>query len=68
MTSRLYTYRATDPEGVSTITWSVGGTDGRFFTIDQVGQFSFSDTNPPNFEQPGDSGGDNVYNGDPGDG
>ena len=59
-TSRLYTYRATDPE-LSTITWSVGGTDGRFFTIDDQGQFSFSENTPPNFEQPGDSGGDNVY-------
>ena len=59
-TSRLYTYRATDPE-LSTITWSVGGTDRRFFTIDEQGQFSFSENTPPNFEQPGDSGGDNVY-------
>ena len=60
-TTRLYTYRATDPEG-STITWSVGSTDGRFFTIDERGQFSFSETNPPDYEIPGDSGGDNVYN------
>ena len=60
-TSRLYTYRATDPEGRS-ITWSVVGTDGRFFTIDERGQFSFSETSPPNFEIPGDAGGDNVYN------
>ena len=59
-TSRLYTYRATDPEG-STVTWSVGGTDGRLFTIDQQGQFSFRDDSPPNFERPGDSGGNNVY-------
>ena len=60
-TSRLYTYRATDPEG-SSITWSVGGTDSRFFAIDERGQFSFSETSPPDFEFPGDSGGDNVYN------
>ena len=60
-TSRLYTYRATDPEG-SSITWSVGGTDDGFFTIDERGQFSFSETSPPDFEFPGDSGGDNVYN------
>ena len=59
-TSRLYTYRATDPER-STVTWLVGGTDGRFFTIDERGQFSFSESSPPDFEQPGDSGGDNVY-------
>ena len=60
-TSRLYTYRATDPEG-SSITWSVGGADGRFFTIDERGQFSFSENSPPDFEIPGDSGGDNIYN------
>ena len=59
-TSRLYTYRATDPER-STITWSVGGVDRNLFTIDEQGQFSFSETSPPNFEQPADSGGDNVY-------
>ena len=58
--SRLYTYNATDPEG-ATISWSVGGTDGRFFTINERGQFSFKETNPPNFELPSDSGGDNVY-------
>ena len=55
LTNRLYTYRATDPEG-SDVTWSVGGTDGRFFTIDERGQFSFREENPPDFEQPGDSG------------
>ena len=59
-TSRLYTYRATDPER-RTITWSVGGVDRNHFTIDDQGQFSFSDTSPPNFEQPSDSGGDNIY-------
>ncbi len=59
-TSRLYTYRASDPEG-GTITWTVGGVDGRFFAIDDRGQFAFSENTPPNFEQPGDTGGDNVY-------
>ena len=59
-TSRLYTYRATDPER-RTLTWSVVGADRNLFTIDEQGQFSFSETGPPNFEQPGDSGGDNIY-------
>ena len=59
-TSRLYTYRATDPER-STVNWSVVGTDARFFSIDEQGQFSFREDGPPNFERPSDSGGDNVY-------
>ena len=59
-TSRLYTYRATNPER-STVSWSVGGTDGRLFTIDERGQFSFREDSPPDFELPGDSGGNNVY-------
>ena len=60
LTNRLYTYRATDPEG-SDVTWSVGGTDNRYFTIDERGQFSFREEDPPDFDQPGDSGRDNVY-------
>ena len=52
-TSRLYTYRATDPEGANTVTWSVAGVDRDFFTIDERGQFSFSETSPPDYEQPG---------------
>ena len=60
-TSRLYTYSATDPEG-SAVTWSVGGTDGRLFTIDERGQFSFREDSPPDFDSPGDVGEDNLYN------
>ncbi len=59
-TTRLYTYSATDPEG-GTIAWSVAGTDGRFFTIDERGQFSFDENQPPDFDAPGDSGGNNLY-------
>ena len=59
-TTRLYSYRATDPEG-SAITWSVGGAAERFFTINERGEFSFNETSPPDYEQPGDSGRDNVY-------
>ena len=62
VTSRLYTYRATDPEGADTVTWSVGGVDARFFDIDERGQFSFKEESSPDYEQPADSGGDNVYN------
>ena len=62
VTSRLYTYRATDPEGADTVTWSVEGVDARFFTITERGEFSFREDSPPDFEQPADSGRDNVYN------
>ena len=58
--ARLYTYRATDPEG-GTVTWSVGGVDESHFAIDARGEFAFRATSPPNFEQPGDVDGDNVY-------
>ena len=61
LTSRLYTYRATDPER-GAITWSVVSTDRRFFTIDERGQFSFDEGSPPDYERPADSGRDNVYN------
>ncbi len=61
VTSRLYTYRATDPEGADTVTWSVGGDDKDFFTIDERGQFSFKEDSPPDYEEPEDSGRDNVY-------
>ena len=61
-TSRLYTYRATDPEGTDTVAWSVGGVDARFFTITERGEFSFKEDSPPNYEQPGDSDRNNVYN------
>ena len=59
--STLYTFRATDPEG-GTVTWTAAGTDGRFFTIDERGRFSFRETGPPDFDAPGDQGRDNVYN------
>ena len=62
VTSRLYTYRATDPEGADTVTWSVEGVDARFFDIDEGGQFSFKEDSPPDFEDPADSDQDNVYN------
>ena len=59
VTSRLYTYRATDPER-GAITWSVGGEDKDFFIIDDKGALSFA--NPPDYEEPEDVGRDNVYN------
>ncbi|MDO6718224.1 Ig-like domain-containing protein [Psychrosphaera sp. 1_MG-2023] len=55
----LFTATATDEEG-DTITFSLSGTDAALFTIDSnAGTVSF--TNEPNYEAPGDSNGDNVY-------
>ena len=62
VTSRLYTYRATDPEGADTVTWSVAGPDGELFAIDESGQFSFKADSAPDYERPADSNRDNVYN------
>ena len=59
--SRLYSFSATDPEG-SAVTWSVGGPDGSHFTIDERGQFSFGENDPPDFDTPADQDSDNIYN------
>ncbi len=57
----LETYRASDPEGVtSTFTWSLGGTDRGDFEISDTSVLTFK--NVPNYERPADSGGNNVYN------
>ena len=54
--SRLYTYRATDPER-GTIAWSLAGDHASFFTIDeQRGELYFSETTPPDYETPQGSG------------
>ena len=59
-TTVLQTYSATDPEGVyDSFTWSVGGTDSDEFEISESGELTFKET--PDFEIPGDSDGDNVY-------
>ena len=58
----LATYNATDPEDPSAIItrWSLSGTDGGDFTIDEQGELRFR--NGPDYERPADSGKDNVYN------
>ena len=57
VTTRLYTYRATDADRNDAIMWSVGGTDGRLFAISERGELTFSTL--PDFESPGDFGGSN---------
>ena len=59
--SRLYTYSAADPEK-GEIAWLLGGADRSHFTINERGQFSFNENTPPDFDAPGDVGGDNLYN------
>ena len=58
----LATFSASDPENKPglTYTWSPGGGDRGSFTITEAGVLSFS--NIPDYERPGDSGGNNVYN------
>ena len=57
----LATFTATDPEGVTTLTytWSVAGTDRLDFAITTAGALSFVAI--PDYERPADSGGDNIY-------
>ena len=54
----IASYEAYDEEGG--VTWSLTGTDSGDFRIDSGGSITFRET--PNFEDPKDSGGDNVYN------
>ena len=63
-TSTIYTYSATDADLNDTIAWSTGGTDGRHFVIteDRYGRGLLAFAVPPDFENPADSGRDNVYN------
>ena len=54
-----YTTIATDADG-DDLSYSLSGTDAALFTIDpNTGAVSFIDA--PDFEAPGDAGGDNVY-------
>ena len=57
----LFDYSATDPEDpdAEITRWSVTGTDGGDFTINEDGELSFR--NVPDFERPVDSNRDNEY-------
>jgi len=56
-----YTAMAADADAGDTVSYSLsGGADAALFTIDETtGVVSFMDA--PDFEDPGDAGGDNVY-------
>ena len=59
-TGDVASYTADDPEGATTnITWSLGGTDRGDFEISDAGVVTFK--NPPDYERPADSGGNNEY-------
>ena len=51
-TTVLHTYGATDPEGFTSFTWSLGGTDSGDFEIRPELTFK----NVPDYESPADSG------------
>ena len=56
----VYTAAATDPDAGSTITYSIAGADAALFDINATtGAITFKSS--PNYEAPGDAGGNNVY-------
>ena len=57
-TNSLAVYKATDQEK-GTISWNLSGADSGAFTISEAGVLAFN--NPPDYEQPSDSDGNNVY-------
>ena len=59
-TTVLHTYGATDPEGFTSFTWSLAGTDSGDFEISTSGEVTFK--NVPDYDSPADSGGNNEYN------
>ena len=57
-TNVVYQTTVTDPDG-GTTTYSLTGTDAALFNVTASGGVRFN--TPPNFEAPGDAGGNNVY-------
>ena len=58
-TSALYTYSATDQDKDDVITWTMAGTDGHLFELDERNALTFRE--PPDYEDPRDTGRDNQY-------
>ena len=56
----LDTYTAYDPEGQTTLTWSLGGVDAGDFELSDMRELSFDP--PPDYDIPADSGTNNIYN------
>ncbi|MEN6391134.1 MAG: Ig-like domain-containing protein, partial [Syntrophomonas sp.] len=56
-----YSATADDPDSGTTLTWSItGGADAALFNISGTGAVTFKSA--PNFESPGDSDHNNIYN------
>ncbi|MDP1700907.1 MAG: cadherin domain-containing protein, partial [Aestuariivirga sp.] len=56
----VYTASATDVDAGTTLTYSISGTDAALFNINATtGAVTFKSS--PNYEAPGDAGGNNVY-------
>ena len=59
-TGTVYTVAATDPDAGATLTYSISGADAALFNINATtGAVTFKSS--PNYEAPGDAGGNNVY-------
>ena len=59
-TGTVYTAAATDPDAGTTLTYSISGADASLFNINATtGAVTFKSS--PNYEAPGDAGGNNVY-------
>ena len=59
-TGTVYTATATDPDAGTTLTYSISGADASLFNINATtGVVTFKSA--PNYEAPGDAGGNNVY-------
>ncbi len=56
----VYQAAGTDPDAGTTLSWTLGGADAALFDINSTtGAVTFKAA--PDFEAPGDAGGDNVY-------
>ena len=60
ITDAVSTYTATDVDQTDAVSWSVSGTDAADFEISDAGALTFK-KDPPDFEKPVDSNGNNVY-------
>ena len=58
-TETVATYTADDPEGDTTVDWTLGGADYDDFSISNGGVLTFKTS--PNYEAPADADGNNVY-------